>query len=97
MQYSLLKVMAGHENDPPSPRLLLALRVFHCSLLETKFTNDEVSVSTYPLDLWHCSWALTETNGHAVAVGTAAAAASPAASAASSQEQTGTHAHRCVD
>lgn len=79
-------------------RLLLALRVFHCSLLETEFTNDEVSVSTYPLDLWHCSWALTETNGHAVAVGAAAAAASPTASAAAAaQEQTGTQAHRCVD
>lgn len=90
MQYSLLNVMDGHEDQPP--RLLLALPVFHWSLLETEFTNDEVSVSTYPSDLWHCSWSLTETNGQAVAVGTADSTAASTADTATvaAQEQTGT-------
>lgn len=87
--------MVGHGDNPPPPpppRLLLALRLLHRSLLETEFTNDEVTASTYPLDLWHCSWALAGTNGQAVAVGTAA-------SASAAQEQACTHAsqmHRDV-
>lgn len=87
--------MVGHGDKPP--RLLLALRLLHWSLLETQFTNDEVSASTYPLDLWHCSWALTETNGQAVAVGTAAAASAAsatAAAAAAAQEQACSHTHQ---
>lgn len=65
----------------PPPAAVSTARI-SLGFLETEFTNDEVSVSTYPSDLWHCSWALTETNGQTMAVGTAASTAGSAATAA---------------
>lgn len=46
-----------------APWLLLALNVYNWPPLETQFANDEVSASSYPSDMWSCSWAVTETNG----------------------------------